>query len=128
MPLVDIDQEMGMLTFAAGSHKKGYVFDNEISDESEEAFDKYVADNHLPIEKPDFMNAGDATFHYGYTMHKAAGNRSGTLREVMTIIYVADGARITEPQHKWQINDHKTWLQSLPVGSLVNSALNPAVL
>lgn len=128
MPLVDIDDTMGMLTFAAGSHKKGYVFDNEISDESEEAFDTYVKDNGLPVEHPPFMHAGDATFHYGYTMHKASGNHSDHLREVMTVIYVADGAKITAPKHKWQVNDHKTWLRGLPVGSLVNSDLNPVVL
>jgi len=128
MPLVDIDETMGMLTFAAGSHKKGYVFDNEISDESEEAFDTYIKANSLPVEHPPFMHAGDATFHYGYTMHKAPGNYSNRLREVMTVIYVADGAKITEPKHKWQVNDHKTWLQSLPVGSLVSSGLNPVVL
>ena len=128
MPLIDVNESMGMLTFAAGSHKKGYVFDNEISDESDEAFEKYVKDNKLPVEAPEYMNAGDATWHYGYTMHKAPGNKSDLLREVMTIIYVADGAKITEPKHKWQLNDHKTWLRSMPVGSLVGSELNPAVL
>jgi hypothetical protein len=74
------------------------------------------------------MQAGDATWHYGFTMHKAAANHSPLLREVMTIIYVADGARITEPKHQWQVADHQTWLKSLPVGSLVNSELNPLVL
>lgn len=69
-----------------------------------------------------------ATWHYGYTIHKAPGNRSGITREVMTIIYVADGAKITEPKNKWQEDDHRTWLMSLPVGSLVGSELNPAIL
>src|SRR5436853_3445084 len=39
MPLVDINADMGMLTFASGSHKKGYALDKEISDESESEFD-----------------------------------------------------------------------------------------
>ena len=34
MPLIDIDVDMGMLTFASGSFTKGAVFDFEISDES----------------------------------------------------------------------------------------------
>ncbi|MGN6531930.1 MAG: phytanoyl-CoA dioxygenase family protein, partial [Ginsengibacter sp.] len=42
MPLVDIDVKMGMLTFASRSHKNGSVLDYEISDKSEEEFDKYV--------------------------------------------------------------------------------------
>ncbi len=48
MPLVDIDVDMGMLTFASGSHKNGVVFDYEISDESEDAFNKYVDDHRFP--------------------------------------------------------------------------------
>src|ERR1700749_1573586 len=39
MPLVDIDVDMGMLTFASGSYTNGAVFNHEISDESESAFD-----------------------------------------------------------------------------------------
>ncbi|MGN6533482.1 MAG: phytanoyl-CoA dioxygenase family protein, partial [Ginsengibacter sp.] len=65
MPLVDIDEEMGMLTFASGSHTKGYVFDTAISDESETEFDNFVKENKYPVVRPKHMNAGDATFHYG---------------------------------------------------------------
>lgn len=36
---------------------------------------------------------GDATFHYGRTLHCAHGNTSGEHREVMTVIYFEDGAR-----------------------------------
>jgi hypothetical protein len=74
------------------------------------------------------MKAGDATWHYGNTIHKAPGNNSGITREVMTIIYVADGAKITRPLHKFQEEDHKTWLMSFPVGSPVASELNPLIL
>ena len=128
MPLVDINEEMGMLTFASGSHKKGYVFDYEISDESQGEFDEYIKEQKFEVIRASAMKAGDATFHYGYTIHNAPGNQSQRMREVMTIIYIADGARITEPQHKWQINDHKKWLMSLPVGELAASELNPLVL
>ncbi|WP_153799816.1 phytanoyl-CoA dioxygenase family protein [Foetidibacter luteolus] len=128
MPMVDIDVDMGMLTFASGSHTKGYVFDTAISDESETAFDNFVKDNQYNIVRPNHMNAGDATFHYGFTIHNAPGNNSDMMREVMTIIYVADGARITEPKHQYQIADHAKWLKGLPVGSEVSSELNPLVL
>lgn len=128
MPLVDIYEGMGMLTFASGSHALGNVFDHEISDESEQEFDKYVKENAFKISRPLEMKAGDATWHYGFTIHSAPGNHSQKMREVMTIIYVADGARITEPKNKWQENDLITWMKSLPVGSLVSSELNPTVL
>lgn len=128
MPLVDIDIDMGMLTFASKSHQKGYVFDYEISDESQGEFESYVKKNNFKVSRATTMKAGDATFHYGNTIHNAPGNQSDKMREIMTIIYIADGARVIEPKHKWQINDHKTWLMSTPVGELVNSELNPLVL
>ena len=128
MPLVDIKEGMGMLTFATGSHQLGNVFDFEISDESEQQFEKYVNEKGFHISRPAEMKAGDATWHYGYTIHNAPGNESMKMREVMTIIYVADGAVITPPKNKFQVADLKTWLKSLPVGSPVASELNPAVL
>ena len=128
MPLVDIDVPMGMLTFASGSFDKGPVFDFEISDESESAFNDYVAKHQFPIWRASSMKAGDATFHLGYTIHNAPGNQSEKMREVMTIIYVADGARVAQPRHQWQVNDHAKWLMNKPVGDLIDSELNPKVL
>src|SRR5581483_8403901 len=128
MPLVDIDVDMGMLTFASGSFDKGPVFDFEISDESESAFDDYVKEKKFPITRAQAMKAGDATFHRGFTIHNAPGNNSDKMREVMTIIYLADGAKVSEPKHQWQKNDHAKWLMSKPVGELIDSELNPKVL
>jgi ectoine hydroxylase-related dioxygenase (phytanoyl-CoA dioxygenase family) len=128
MPLIDINVEMGMLTFASGSHKEGYCFDLEISDESDAEFASYIQRHEFPVERAQTMKAGDATWHYGYTIHSAPGNNSDLMRPVMTIIYVADGAKVTEPRHKWQANDHKTWLMSKPVGEIIDSDLNPVVL
>jgi ectoine hydroxylase-related dioxygenase (phytanoyl-CoA dioxygenase family) len=128
MPLVDIDVDMGMLTFASNSFGKGSIFDYEISDESESAFDDYVKEHKFPVTRAQTMKAGDATFHRGFTIHNAPGNNSDKMREVMTIIYLADGARVSEPKHQWQRNDHAKWLMSKPVGELIDSELNPKVL
>ena len=38
MPLVDINVDMGMLTFASGSYHSGFALNKEISDESEQEF------------------------------------------------------------------------------------------
>jgi ectoine hydroxylase-related dioxygenase (phytanoyl-CoA dioxygenase family) len=128
MPLVDIDEDMGMLTFASGSYTKGSVFNFEISDESESAFNNYVKEQQFPISRAKTMSAGDATFHRGFTMHHANGNNSTKMREVMTIIYVADGARITPYKNDWQKNDHQKWLMGKPIGGLIDSELNPKLL
>ena len=74
------------------------------------------------------MKAGDATWHRGFTMHHANGNDSTAMREVMTIIYIADGARITDYKNEWQKNDHHKWLMSKPIGGLIDSELNPKLL
>lgn len=128
MPLVDIEEKMGMLTFASGSYKEGAVFNFEISDESESAFNSYVKEHKFPISRAKTMKAGDATWHRGFTMHHANGNDSTAMREVMTIIYIADGARITDYKNEWQKNDHHKWLMSKPIGGLIDSELNPKLL
>ncbi len=128
MPLVDIDVEMGMLTFASNSYTNGAIFNHEISDESESAFDDYVRDKNFPISRAKTMKAGDATWHRGFTIHNAPGNNSNKMREVMTVIYIADGARITPYKNEWQKNDHHKWLMGKPIGELIDSELNPKLL
>lgn len=128
MPLVDVSLEMGMLTFASGSHKNGLIFDQKISDESDNQFKKYIRENRLPVVRPAGMQAGDASWHYGSTIHSASANDSDKMREVMTVIYMADGARVTEPRNKWQADDLQNWLMGLPPGRLATSELNPLLL
>lgn len=128
MPLVDIYPSMGMLTFAEGSHKDGMVKNIPISDESERFLDNYVNQKGYNVIMPDFMKAGDATFHYGYTLHKAPGNNSEKVREIMTIIYFADGAIVTHPQNEAQEKDRIRWLDGKAPGEFASSRLNPMVI
>ena len=127
MPLVDISEAMGMLTFASGSQHQGFVGNIEISDESEIFLGNFVQEKGYPVTRAETMNAGDATFHSGWTLHAAAGNYSDKMREVMTIIYVADGARVAEPQNPNQENDRQRWLMGKAPGQLIDSALNPII-
>ncbi len=128
MPLIDINVDMGMLTFASGSYHSGFALNKEISDESEQDFEDIVSQKQYTVTRAEEMKAGDATWHYGFTIHKAPGNNSDKLREVMTIIYIADGAKIIRPENQWQENDHKTWLGSKAIGTVADSELNPLVL
>ncbi|RFM28355.1 phytanoyl-CoA dioxygenase family protein [Deminuibacter soli] len=128
MPLVPITEEMGMLTFASGSHRGGSVKNIAISDESEAELDAYIRNKNYPITRATSMQAGDATWHYGWTLHCAPGNLSAVTREVMTIIYFADGASVTPPINKHQENDRSQWLGGLQPGEKAASSLNPLVL
>lgn len=127
MPLVDLSSNMGILKFASGSHTDGYLGTLPISDESEKAFEQFIRDKNFTVDGPESMVAGDATFHYGWTLHAAGGNDSDMTREVMTIIWVADGCHVTEPVNPNQERDITRWMPGLKPGDRVNSRLNPLV-
>lgn len=125
MPLVDIPAEVGSMTFGTGSHKLGYLGKFEISDTSDEVFDAMIAEQGMKLANYGALLAGDATFHYGWTLHGAPGNPTRNLREVMTIIYHAADARVTEPDHENRVDDIRKWMPGLKPGDLAASELNP---
>jgi len=126
MPLVDVPVEMGVLTFASESHRGGCLASTAISDESEQRFRQLVADRGFAVAQT-ALAAGDATFHSGWTLHFAPANRTDRMREVMTVIYFADGTRILEPQNPHQPADLQRWLPGLNPGDPAASQLNPLV-
>ena len=127
MPLVDLSEDMGILKFASRSHTRGYLGTLPISEESEAVFNRYIANEGVKVSALDRIDAGDATFHLGWNLHSAPGNRSDRLREVMTVIWVADGSRVTEPANVNQERDMACWLPGLGPGDRVASELNPLV-
>jgi len=128
MPLVDIPAEVGSITFGSGSHELGYLGELAISDESERIFNELIAEKGLHLTNYGAMTAGDATWHKGWTLHGAPGNSTGLLREVMTIIYYADGARVIDPgNNPHRQNDIDHWLTGLKAGDVAATHLNPLV-
>lgn len=127
MPLVDVSAEMGTMVFASGSQRHGYLGKLPISDESEEVLKQFVEERGFELSGGGSMAAGDATFHSGWVLHGAPGNQSDRVREVMTIIYFADGARVSAPINSNQERDMTRWLPSLKPGDLAASPLNPLI-
>ena len=125
MPLVDVSSEVGSMLFASGSHKLGDLCGESISDASDRTFERVISERGLPCETHGAVAAGDATFHTGWTIHSAAANPTGRMRPVMTVIYVADGARVSKEIAPGQRADHKIWLQAKPPDSLVDGEINP---
>ncbi len=125
MPLVDASTEMGTMRFASGSQALGYLGPLNISDESEKTLEGLVEENRFPIEAAGAMRAGDATFHNGWTIHGAPGNQSQTTREVMTIIYVEDGATITTPDSPQREGDLAGWFPDRKPGEKADGVRNP---
>jgi hypothetical protein len=117
LALVDLDEEMGLMRFASGSHRAegGY---RPISD-------AVVGETRWPLWSAPPMCAGDATFHAGGTLHSAGANRSARVREVLTVIYYAAGTRAAEPANDNQRVDLEVFLPGVQPGDEAASELNP---
>lgn len=127
MPLVDVTPEMGTMHFASGSHCNGYLGDLPISDESETKFEQFIKDHGYARVAGAAMAAGDATFHFGWTLHGAPGNSSTRTREVMTIIWYPDGTLVGPLDNANRQRDRDRWLPGLQPGDQAATALNPIV-
>ncbi|MGG1638965.1 phytanoyl-CoA dioxygenase family protein [Paenibacillus sp. NRS-1760] len=127
MPLVPVSEEVGSMNFANGSHKFGYISKLAISDESQKTLSQYIEAKGLEVENYGALEAGDATWHYGWTLHSAPGNPTNTMREVMTVIYYADDAKVIEPDTNARKTDLQKWLPGLAPGDVAASKLNPII-
>lgn len=125
MPLVPISTEVGSMTFVSGVHQNGYITRQEISDESHKTLAAYIESKQLQQVNYGELAPGDATFHAGWTPHFAPGNPTETMREVITIIYYADGAVVAEPDSGARKNDMEKWFPGCKPGELAASPLNP---
>jgi len=124
MPLVDAPRDMGTMSFAAGSHREGPLLNIAISDESQQQFERLVRERRFPVI--DFeLKAGDATLHAGWTVHSSHPNTSDRTREVLTIIYYADGTRIMNPDSEYRRVDMEAFHPGQKPGDLAASPLNP---
>jgi len=124
IPLVDVPDDMGPLTFASGSHRLEEGRDIEISDESEARCDRALAKGGYMRSREPFV-LGDVSFHLGWTYHSAPPNRSTKERKVMTVIYMDGEMRVASPSNSHQHDDLRKWLPGLAPGDLAASEANP---
>ncbi|MFF7154158.1 phytanoyl-CoA dioxygenase family protein [Streptomyces sp. NPDC008139] len=126
LPLQDIPAEMGPLAFAAGSHRFAYGRDLPISDNSERALQQALAERDVPLSEAPYR-LGEASFHGGWTFHRASPNRSGTARRVMAVIYMAADITVSEPVNDSQRKDLARWMPGTESGAVPSSPLNPVL-
>jgi ectoine hydroxylase-related dioxygenase (phytanoyl-CoA dioxygenase family) len=127
MPLVEIPNEIGTMTFASASHLLGCIYKLVISDESHQTLQQFIDEKAFEMVSYGGMPAGDATFHAGWTLHSAPGNPTDRMREIMTIIYVADGARLVEPDTQARWNSLNNRFPGKRPGDLIDLETNPLV-
>jgi ectoine hydroxylase-related dioxygenase (phytanoyl-CoA dioxygenase family) len=127
MPLLDLRAEVGSMTFVSGSHRVAELRGPGISDESQRSFARQLDELGLATATHGALAAGDATFHAGWTVHSAGGNPTDEMRPVLTVIYVADGARVARDLTEAQEFDRKVWLGGREPGEPVDHEMNPRV-
>ncbi len=82
LALSDIPSSIGSLSFVSGSHRLGDFHAEEMR-----LLIKAERVGLSSIINYGAMNAGDATFHSGWTIHSSAANTTQSAREVLVIIY-----------------------------------------
>ena len=127
MPLVRVPAEVGSMTFVSGSHLLGDLQGTAISDRSDELLGRLVEERGLPTRTYGAMAPGDATFHAGWTVHSAGPNPTDQLRTVMTVIYLADPARVASVVAPGQELDHQVWLHGAEPGTPIDDPRNPVL-
>ncbi len=126
LPLVDVDEEMGPITFASGSHRASGLGDLGISGYNDRRLQSLIEEWKWPVHS-ETVRAGDATFHSGGTLHSARANRSSRVRSVLTVIYYAAGARVAEPVNDNQRVDLEVFIPGARPGDEAKSELNPVL-
>jgi ectoine hydroxylase-related dioxygenase (phytanoyl-CoA dioxygenase family) len=124
LALADIGVDMGAMRYATGTHRAGQFPEVAPSYESDELFNRIIRDHKIPVVSYS-MKAGDASFHSGEILHSALANSSSERREVLAIIYFADGIRVMEPKNEHQRIDMEEFLPGRKPGDFASSALNP---
>ena len=124
MALVDIPKEMGSMSFVSGSQNDSSYLTLPISDTSQKYFERIITEKGEKTESYE-LKTGDATFHSGRILHSAHANNSGNRREVMTVIYYADGTRILQPDNDHRRVDMEVFHPGQKPGELAASPLNP---
>ncbi len=127
MPLSDATSEMGLMEFIPEKHKSGLLTNVGISESSDTYFKELIREENLGIKTFDSINAGSATFHSGWTPHRAGPNTTEKIREVMTIIFIESDATVSQPKNKNQESDLNAWLPGLSVGDICASPINPII-
>ncbi len=99
IPLQPVAPEMGGLRLVPRSHRHGLWGPVDISEQTQEEFERLIALRGLrPIELPP-MALGDVSFHSGCTVHGARANETDQGRLVLALHCFADGVMVAPIRH-----------------------------
>jgi ectoine hydroxylase-related dioxygenase (phytanoyl-CoA dioxygenase family) len=124
LALSDVAREMGAVVAVTGSHRGGLFPEVPFSLNTQEIFSRVIRTHNIPTVTYD-MNPGDALFHSGQLLHSALENTSKRRRELLSVIYYADGTLVAVPTCQQRIVEMIEFLPGLHPGELAASDLNP---
>ena len=124
IPLQETPLEMGPLSFAMGSHKKGFARDLPIGEESETKIAEIVKRENMSHLASSF-DLGEVSYHYGWTLHRAGPNSTDKARAVMTVIYMDEDMKLAEPANENQKVDRDVFCPGVKVGEVIKTDMNP---
>ena len=127
MPLIDCNKDMGIMRFVKQSHNMGDLMGISINEKSEDHYDKIIEDKKLEVVELDSIDAGDCTFHFGWTIHGAGLNKSNKIREAMVVTYYADGSRVGKLDTKDRKGDAELFLGGKKAGEIADHPMNKIV-
>lgn len=125
MPMVPATPDMGTLKFAARSHTSGMLFNETIGERTETYFDDLITRQEMQTVQIGEMRPGDATFHFGWTIHAAPANTTDRIREVFNALYFADPAHIVA-RGPWE-DASRGHMKGLKFGQRVETDINVIV-
>jgi len=126
IPLQETPIELGALEFARGSHGFELGRDLPISDESERELQRELLAQGFEVDQAPYA-LGDASFHLGWTFHRAGPNTSTVPRRVMTVIYMDADIVVSEPTNDNRCADLAAFMPGVEVGSVPDTDLNPVL-
>ncbi|HYO58563.1 phytanoyl-CoA dioxygenase family protein [Archangium sp.] len=140
VPLTSITPDMAPMGYVTGSHRAGYLGTSNGDDESMDRFEADLSGKGFPIANYGNFEAGDIAVHWASTLHSSRANTSPLLREILVIVYFADGARVaaekplTRSAHPSEFyaniiqrENRTTSLPGLQPGDLAAGAMTPLV-
>ncbi|WP_437736139.1 phytanoyl-CoA dioxygenase family protein [Sorangium sp. So ce1335] len=97
LALAPVTPHMAPMLFADGSHRSGYVGTSLPDDDSMDRFERSLLERGYPVTCYGPLDAGDASFHAGWTLHASRSNTDPRRREAIVVVFFADGARVAAP-------------------------------
>ena len=115
------------MRFVKNSHTMGDLMGISINEKSEDHYDKIIEEKNLEVVELDSIDAGDCTFHFGWTIHGAGLNKSDKIREAMVVTYYADGSRVGKLDTKDRKGDAELFLGGRKAGEIADHPMNTIV-